>query len=245
MYRVITVIFSCLFSMSTLAGDMGTPRVIPDWMAVITVTGGPAWTNPGRNQILYPNFPDQSQHFTPLTSSTSVGVGGIIFSLQHALSPILFAQLGVGISVASDVQVRGVLGINDATNVGLYQYQVAPVRGEIKGKLIYGENQFIQPYLSGGIGIGLTHTHHYKTILLDDSYSPLSIFKDHSDTTFAYSVGAGVQKNIAQFWQVGVGYEFADWGANNLGGDGLSLFQGPGSPHLYTHELLISISYLF
>ncbi|OJY31295.1 MAG: hypothetical protein BGO90_07995 [Legionella sp. 40-6] len=245
MYKALIVIASYLFSMNTLAGSMGAHKVVEDWLAVITVAGGPAWTNPGRTQILYPSFPDQSQHFTPEISSTSIGVGAITFSLQHALSPEVFGQLGVGVSVASDVQVRGILGINDATGVALYQYQVAPVRAELKGKLIYAGHYLVQPYLSSGIGLGLTHSYHYKTIILDEAYNTLSLFKDHSDTTFAYSVGAGLQKNITQAWQLGLGYEFADWGANNLGGDGKSLAQGPGSPHLYTHELLISVSYLF
>lgn len=45
---------------------------------------------------------------------------------------------------------------------------------------------------------------------------------------------------------MGVGYEFADWGKNYLGGDpGTALPQGPGMPHLYTNELLFSLSYLF
>ena len=36
-------------------------------------------------------------------------------------------------------------------------------------------------------------------------------------TALTYTLGTGVQKILNAHWQVGVGYEFSDWGQSSLG----------------------------
>lgn len=70
-------------------------------------------------------------------------------------------------------------------------------------------------------------------------------FSSHTHTTFTYTLGVGVQKVLNQNWQVGVGYEFADWEKNQLSrAEGQTLNSGLTQNHLYTNGVLLNITYL-
>ena len=63
-------------------------------------------------------------------------------------------------------------------------------------------------------------------------------------TTFTYTVGAGLQYTVTQHWQVGIGYEFADWGSSHLdAAAGQQLGRGLALNHLYTNGLLFTFTY--
>lgn len=66
-----------------------------------------------------------------------------------------------------------------------------------------------------------------------------------SSALFDGEVFLGAQKALNQHWQVGVGYEFADWGISQLGraaeqtqNSGLTL------NHLYTNGVLFNLTYI-
>ncbi|WP_415073412.1 outer membrane protein [Legionella sp.] len=68
-------------------------------------------------------------------------------------------------------------------------------------------------------------------------------FGNHTTTAFSYTVGAGVQRSISSNVQVGVGYEFSDWGNSNLGrASGQTSRRGLTLNHLYTNGLMFTIS---
>lgn len=54
-----------------------------------------------------------------------------------------------------------------------------------------------------------------------------------------------MQKALRQHWQMGVGYEFADWGKSLLGPAAEQALNGElALNHLYTKGVLIIITYL-
>ncbi|HAT8718368.1 TPA: porin family protein, partial [Legionella pneumophila] len=62
---------------------------------------------------------------------------------------------------------------------------------------------------------------------------------------FTYTLGAGVQKSISEHWQLGVGYEFADWGKSELGrASGQTLNEGLKLNHLYTNGVVLNLTYV-
>jgi opacity protein-like surface antigen len=70
-------------------------------------------------------------------------------------------------------------------------------------------------------------------------------FSSNTKSSFTYTLGAGVQKMLNNNWQVGVGYEFADWGKSQLGrAAGQTLGNGLALSHLYTNGILFNITYL-
>lgn len=70
-------------------------------------------------------------------------------------------------------------------------------------------------------------------------------FADHTKTAFTYTLGVGVQKAFNDHWQVGIGYEFADWGKSKLGrASGQTMNSGLALNHLYTNGILFNLTYV-
>lgn len=218
---------------------------LQNWASIVTVSGGPGWAITGKDQYLYPYTPPMNDYFDANRKTSTIGTGGIYFSLQRIVAVNIIGQLGIGASGSSDALLSGVIDINGVPAANTYSYKVSHAQVDLKGKLIFAGCGPIQPYLSSSIGAGFNHSHDYIPMTIDPILYPPSWFDTNSNVAFSYTVGIGVQKMITQHWQVGVGYEFADWGKSFLGGDDNLLDEGPGSAHLYTNNLLFSLSYLF
>jgi hypothetical protein len=245
--KIVATAASAFFVMNAFAGEMGVydPDLPLEWASIITLSGGPAWANPGKDQYLYPYPPPLNNYFKANKNWTTLGTGEIYFGLQRFICSDVIGQFGIGAALASDAKLSGEISINGVPDVIGYNYKVMHGRAEFKGKLIAAAYNWAQPYLSASLGVGFNHTHDYFPVTTNGVLYPPSYFNANSNVSFSYTAGAGLQRMLTQHWQVGVGYEFADWGKNYLGSDDNLLGQGPDSPHLYTHELLFSFSYLF
>jgi len=232
--------------------DMELPIV---WSSIITLSGGAAWANAGQNQYLYPNFlyPNVARpidYFNYNSPTSVLASGEIFFGLQRIIYPGLLGELGIGLAAASDVNVTGSINVNGVPNANFFEYQVNHGRAELKGRLVSEYYRLAQPYISGSFGAGFNHSHAYVPTTINPVLFPPNWFTDSTNIAFSYTLGIGIQTKINPNWQVAVGYEFADWGKNYLGQDDASLipgpaFYGPGLTHLYTNEVLLSLSYLF
>jgi len=59
-------------------------------------------------------------------------------------------------------------------------------------------------------------------------------FASNTTTAFTYTLGVGVERHLNQHWQVGMGYEFADWGHSKLDrAAGQTMGTGLSINHLY------------
>ena len=102
----------------------------------------------------------------------------------------------------------------------------------------------LSSYIGGSIGTGWNQARNFIITPRNSADVPAPAFLSHTQTGFTYTVGAGIQKTITDHWQAGVGYEFADWGNNNLAAaPGQTLGQGLALNHLYTQQLHCSLSY--
>ena len=115
----------------------------------------------------------------------------------------------------------------------------------VKGKLLADAGFWLIPWVSGSLGVGFNDAHGFHSAPLIFEALPTPDFSSHTQTTFTYTVGAGVQKALNAHWQVGAGYEFADWGKSSLGrapeqtqNSGLAL------NHLYTNGVLFNLTYI-
>lgn len=227
--------------------DPYAPVVPQVWSSIITVSGGPVWAKPGKDQFVYPLPPPfVANYYVAHTNWDLLGSGELFFGLQNFIgNTTIIWQGGLGVAAASDAYLSGTVNVNDVLDVYKYHYNVSHVRAEFKQKLIANGFQTVQPYLSGSFGVGFNHAHGFSLQTIDPILYPRYWFDSNSMVAFSYTLGAGVQKMLTQNWQVGVGYEFGDWGKNYLGDDDITTKQGPGMPHLYTNELLFSVSYLY
>lgn len=98
-----------------------------------------------------------------------------------------------------------------------YAYKVFHSRVAVKGKLLKDCGSWLIPWVSGSIGVGFNSAYDFSNTPLIFEALPNANFSDQTHTSFAYTLGTGVQKSLNVHWQVGVGYEFADWGKSELG----------------------------
>lgn len=86
---------------------------------------------------------------------------------------------------------------------------------------------------------------HTQAFYLTPDIEKTYVANQSSSALFDGEVFLGAQKALNQHWQVGVGYEFADWGISQLGraaeqtqNSGLTL------NHLYTNGVLFNLTYI-
>lgn len=235
-----------LFAMSAFASEDILGEEVPlVWQSIITLSGGPVWASPGLNQYLYtdPIFP--YDNYIPNSTHDVLGSGEIFFGLQRIFYPGLTGQLGIGLAGAADADLSGTVNVLGVPDLYTYQYKVEHLRAELKGKLIGNSFRVVQPYVSGSIGAAFNNSHDYSSTSVSPILFPSPWYTTNTTTAFTYTLGLGIQAMINPNWQVGVGYEFADWGKSALGVETVNYTQGLTLTHLYTNELLFSLSYLF
>lgn len=217
-----------------------------DLSKVVTVSVGPAWSNPQKTQALTLQ-PDIKKTYVSTNGSSSLLSGEIFLGLQRPLYSMLDGQLGVAVAGASNVNLSGDVweDMNPNFNNYVYKYNVNHAHVALKAKLLSHVKDIYSPYVSGSLGAGFNHAYAFSLTPKIYEEVPAPLFRANTTTALTYTLGLGIQRAMNANWQVGVGYEFADWGKSHLAaapeqtiGNGLSL------NHLYTNELQLSITYL-
>lgn len=233
-----------LCSSATLAGTMGPEIKEKNWL--ISVSGGPVWAEGGKTQTFYLT-PEIEKTYFARKSSHGLPAGELFLGLQKSLLNQLQAQLGVAVATTGNAKMSGEIW-DDADpqfNNYIYSYRVNHARVAVKGKLLFDRDYIVTPWISGSMGVGFNYAHEYTNTptIFEAITSPN--FSCHTKTAFAYTLGIGVQRAINQNWQIGVGYEFANWGKSQLGSaSGQTLNSGLALKHMYTNGALLNISYL-
>lgn len=243
--RILSTSLLC-FSTQVLAFDLiyDSEQPLP-WSSIIILSGGPSWSTAGQDQYLYPNPIPQFNHYVYNSPTSTLANGEIFFGLQRFVYPNVIGQLGLGVAGASDAKITGFVNVDGLGNLYSYQYKVNHARIELKGKLIGNFFQPVQPYLSGSLGAAFNHSHDFNSTSLYPALYPSPWFAESTNVAFAYSLGTGLQMMLNPNWQVGLGYEWVDFGKSFLGQERLVLPKGPRLTHLYTNELLFSLGYVF
>jgi opacity protein-like surface antigen len=239
-YTFLSIFISC----SVSAGDMG--EAFPSNALVATVSAGPAWERGGETQTFY-LVPHIQKTYLALPQTNSVFTGELFLGRQHALSSRLTGQLGVAFADTTSGKLVGNIWEDANPNFNNFNYstEVNQMRLSIKGKLIADVNKPLLPYITAGLGAGFNHAYHFTITPKLVEEVPAPPFNSNKTTAFTYTWGAGVQRNINQHWQAGVGYEYAHWGNTTLSrAPGQTLGHGLKLNAIHTQTLLFHISYV-
>ncbi|MBA2710813.1 MAG: porin family protein [Tatlockia sp.] len=244
-FLLVVVLLNSLLASSSFAGTMG-PIQLPERTWVSTLSIGPVWEDGGRTQTFL-LAPEIEKTYLAYKSRKALVNGELFLGIQKSVFQQLQGQLGIAVAATNNARLRGEIW-DDADpifNNHIYRYQIQHSRITVKGKLLADRGYWLTPWLSGSLGVGFNNAHDYQNRPLISAALPNPNFGDNTKTAFSYTVGVGLQKSINTHWQVGVGYEFADWGKSELNralgqvyGRGLAL------NHFYTNGLLFSLSYL-
>jgi opacity protein-like surface antigen len=214
---------------------------------VMTVGLGPVWENAGATQTFYVQ-PNIEKTYAANRPTNTLFNGEFFIGLHRTLREHWLGELGLAVAATSRASLTGTIwdDADQEFDNYTYTYHVQDTRLAVKGKLIR-ETSFhaLQAYLSASFGVGFNQAGGYSSTPLIFQAIPAPNFSSNTTTTFAYTLGAGVQRAFNDHWQGGIGYEFADWGKSQLGrAPGQTLGTGLTLNHLYTNGLMIQLSYL-
>ena len=231
---------------SVLAGDMGNVEEHTKWPFVGTLSVGPVWQSNGNTQTFY-LAPDVRKTYAADSSSNAMADGEIFLGLQKDLPHQLQGQLGFAVALAGNAKLSGNVW-DDADpqfNNYVYNYKVNHVHVAVKSKVLADQGSWLTPWISGSLGVGFNRAYSFSNTPTIFEAIPNKNFVSNTETAFTYTLAAGVQRVLNKHWQVGIGYEFSDWGQSQLGrASGQTLGQGLFLNHLYTNGLLINLTYL-
>lgn len=237
-------VLGALVSSSLMAGTMGAP--VDTWSQVMSLSLGPVWPTTGDSQTFYLTSAIEKTYTVNNNNDTLLD-GEFFYGGQHRIDSRYLGQIGLAVAGTTNAKIAGEIwdDADPAFNNLAYSYKVNHAHIALKGKLLADMGYMVLPYLSGSLGIGFNHAHDFTNSPLIFEAIPNPNYKSRTQTAFTYTVGVGIQKPFNENWQVGVGYEFADWGKVRLGkAPGQTINQGLSQSHLYTNGLLFNITYV-
>lgn len=243
---VALVLSTSLLSGSSLADTMGSVTRQPDWTWVGTLSAGPVWISSNETKTFY-LAPDIDKSYVANKSTSTLFDGEVFVGLQTSLPSNLKGQLGLSVAATSNAGFSGSIwdDADPAFDNYTYEYKIQHTHVAIKGTLLADTGFWLIPWVSCGFGFGFNNAHSFKNTPNIFEALPTPDFASHTETSFVYNLGAGVQKAFNTHWQVGVGYEFTDWGKSSFGrAEGQTHNPGLALNHLYTNGLMFNLTYL-
>lgn len=246
-YRLfLSIATASVLGSTAFAGPMGSVMPAKDWTWVGSIAAGPIWARGGETQTFY-LVPDIEKTYASRKSTNAIASGELFVGIQKTGSSQWLGQLGLAAATTGNAKLLGVIW-DDADpefDNHSYQYKVRNTRVAVKGKLLLDKGYWVMPWVSASLGIGFNRAHNFTNTPLIFEALPNSNFTNHTKTAFTYTLGAGVQKPIGEHWQMGVGYEFADWGKSELNrAAGQTQNTGLTLNHLYTNGVLFNLTYI-
>ena len=241
----VLVLSASLLTGNALAGSMGPITQQSNWTWVGTFSAGPVWQNGGTTQT-FSLTPTIEKTYAANQSTNALFDGEVFVGLQKTLSQMLQGQFGLAVAATSNASLPGVIW-DDAdpefANLA-YNYKLQHTHVAVKGKLLADAGYWLTPWISASLGVGFNNAHSFNNTPLIFEAVPNANFSSHTQTSFTYTLGAGIQKALSAHWQVGAGYEFADWGQSALHRAlGQTMGSGLGLNHFYTNGLLLNLTY--
>ncbi|MCX7117134.1 MAG: outer membrane beta-barrel protein [Legionellales bacterium] len=207
---------------------------------------GPIWTKNIPSQTFF-LAPDLEKTYTTGKSSTALFDGSVFLGLQTPNKGPLSLQLGGEVLATSYSAFSGNIWDdgNPIYNNFTYSYQIQHTHLAAKAKMLYAITDRILPWLSSSAGVGWNQANNFIDNPTNCNTVITPFFTNHTQTSFTYTVGTGVQYALNLHWQLGVGYEFADWGKSQLGKASDQISNNHSTiNHVYANGVLFNLTYL-
>jgi opacity protein-like surface antigen len=237
------IMLSCTQS---VAGTISSIVAPGNWTWVGTVSAAPVWESAGQTQTFY-LAPDIIKTYAASNVAHVLADGEIFLGIQENLSKMLQGQLGLAVAVMSNAKLSGNIWDDaDSTfNNYSYGYQIQHTHVAVKGKFLADRGYWFIPWVSGSLGVGFNHAKDFQNTPLISQAITMPNFASNTRAGFTYTLGAGIQRTLNPHWQIGMGYEFADWGQSQLNrASGQTLNSGLSLNHLYTNGMVFNLTYL-
>jgi opacity protein-like surface antigen len=240
------LVFSGLCTQQTLASTNILnlpPSIFSSYVA--TLSGGITRATSDHSQTIYLT-PEIVKTYDANRSRHTLWDGELFLGIQKTCSQIQ-AQLGIAFAAAGNMKLSGSIW-DDADpqfNNYNYRYSINHKHVALKGKLLIDRGYSVIPWISASAGVGFNQAHDFTNTSTIFQALPQPNFRSHTESSFTYTIGLGVQKPVSENVSIGIGYEFADWGRSQLGhAEGQTTGTGLKLNHLYTNGLFLNITCL-
>lgn len=230
----------------SIAGTFEADVSQTSWNWVGSFSLGPIWESAGETQTL-DLTPYITKTYAAAVKTNPLIDGEVFVGIQKTLSKTFEEQIGVAWVIANHAKLSGNIwdDANPDFNNYTYKYAIQHNHIAVKGKLLFDQKHDVIPWISGSLGIGFNDAYSFQNTPLISEAVAMPNFTPHTQTSFVYTLGFGVQKVLSQHFQIGAGYEFSDWGKSQLGrAAGQTLSSGLSLNHLYTNGILFNLTYL-
>jgi opacity protein-like surface antigen len=216
---------------------------------LVTLSSGPVFTSDAGGTHTFPVIFGSNYFYTRDKSNETRGIVGAFAGYVLPLYSNWEMQAGLA-AYASWYDSNGLLlqGPDSASSdLYNYHYDINSTQLLVESKFSYNAFQIYHPYLSAGLGVAFNRAKNYSTSVPPFlTFTPM--FADHLEHSFTYNAGLGMDVDIPCNWRLGVGYRFSDLGKVRLGAGHIDTVPIGGTleqKHLYVHELLAQLTYLF
>ena len=222
---------------------------------VVILMGGAVTPLGQQSQTLY--YANTVFKYQPHDSSALKPLVGGFIGAEYPFNEMWAWQSGLAFYQAASSSIDGeeaqapILNL-DAVNIWNYQYKISSRQLLFENKLLLALHEYYHPYVLIGLGAGFNHAYEFQVTPQNSGEVATAIFGGHTNTTFIYMAGLGLDIDVSENMRIGAGYRFVYLGKYDLGngmldtGAGGSVFSLPAlkSAHSYNHEVLIQLTYL-
>lgn len=242
---ILAALLTSFLTGTVFAGTLGSANHSSNWSWVSTLSVGLVLDQAGKTQSFYLT-PEIEKTYAAHQSTNTLANGELFIGVQKKLSTTMQTQLGLAVAATSNASLSGLIWDDADPRFAnhSYRYKIQHSHINAKSKILMDKGYWLMPWISASLGVGFNSAHSFQNTPLIYEAIVNPNFASHSQTAFTYTLGAGVQKALNQHWQVGVGYEFADWGKSQLGHAAeQTLNNGIGLNHLDTNGILFNLTY--
>lgn len=215
------------------------------WSPLATLSIGNEWARGGETQHFYLQ-PDVEKNYVAHRETDRLVGGELFLGIQHSLNSTLLAQIGIAIAKSAPTNLQGDIWEDADPNFNnyAYRYKIKHSHVAIKGVLLMPIQYGLLPYISTSVGVASNDAYDFSITPRIEEETPPAGFNSHTENSFTYTLGVGVRKILDPNWQVGLSYEFADWGKSQLNpASGQTLNTGLKLDHLYTQGVFLNLTY--
>ena len=239
---------SIVFSANQTNSFIHSVVALKQYKPLVMLTVGTDFVQAGQAQALTLNPSFQNYYTNNSTTATVADAGGFV-GVERVLTDYLSVQIGVAGYVNAELTPQGdvwqfAVPLFDTLS---YSYSVHHSRVMFSSKLLTTVPcyQTVHPYFSWELGTAYNRASRYQEQPLISLATPMTPFANHTQSSFTYGVGVGVDYNLNQHFRAGVGYQFADLGSVSLGvTPAESTTQTLGLSHIYTNQLRFQFTFL-
>ncbi|EHL29267.1 outer membrane protein [Legionella drancourtii] len=218
---------------------------------VLTLSGGIAAANVGRSQTLGMANDYTTYQYSAQNSSSQRFILGVYTGTEIALNSKFLLQMGIGFydpgafSSKYNPLIQGV--DRESSDQFFWHYKVKNQSFLAEAKLLGMLRKQIHIYLTLGLGTAFNHAYDY-TVNVPPFLTFTPEFTNHTETSFTYAIGIGMEADVAKNFRLGVGYRFANLGQANLGKgflDDKIFSETLRQSNFYMHALLAQVTWHF